>query len=121
VAAVWQTGGYATAQRIRGTVKLSMTLTPSAAEGTFIAYLYDEDALGIGKLITHAPYTFTDRTSGTSFGADLELFSTAYDVPAGHRLALVIDTVDPLYIEQNPAFTSLAFTSPEVSVPVIEK
>jgi predicted acyl esterase len=121
VAAVWQTGGYATAQRIRGTVKLSTTVTPSAAEGTFIAYLYDVDALGTGKLITHAPYTFTGRSPGQSFGVDLELFSTAYDVPAGHRLALVIDTVDPLYIEHNPAFSSLALTSPEVSVPVSER
>jgi hypothetical protein len=94
---------------------------PSAAEGTCVAYLYDVNALGIGKLITHAPYTFTDRTPGTSFGVDLELFSTAYDVPAGHRLALVIDTVDPLYIEHNPAYSSLALTSPEVSVPVSER
>lgn len=57
---------------------------------------------------------------------DLELFSTAYDLPAGHRLALVVDTVDPLYIEHNPAGSQLTFSSPDtdpsyLSVPLREK
>lgn len=57
---------------------------------------------------------------------DLELYSTAYDVPAGHRLAVVVDTVDPLYIEHNPSGAQLTFSSPaddpgHVSVPVREK
>ncbi|OEU99713.1 hypothetical protein AN217_20010 [Streptomyces qinglanensis] len=43
---------------------------------------------------------------------DLELFSTAYDVPRGHRLAVVVDTVDPLYAEYNPDGARLEFTSP---------
>jgi hypothetical protein len=30
---------------------------------------------------------------------------------AGHRLALVVDTVDPLYIGANQSGTKLAFTS----------
>ncbi len=80
----------------------------------------------IGKLVSHAPYTFHDRTPGQPFGVDLELFSTAYDVPEGHRLALVIDTVDPLYIEHNPTGAQLTFSSPAadpsfVSVPLREK
>ncbi|MGW7557168.1 CocE/NonD family hydrolase C-terminal non-catalytic domain-containing protein, partial [Streptomyces rimosus] len=54
---------------------------------------------------------------------DLELFSTAYDVPAGHRLAVVVDSVDPLYIEHNPSGAKLTFSSPAddpswLSVPV---
>ncbi|MDX6346649.1 MAG: hypothetical protein QOF84_1439 [Streptomyces sp.] len=123
VAAVWRSGTYSSAQHIRGTVTLHTTVTPAAAMGTFVAYLYDVDALGTGKLVTHAPYTFTDRTAGRSFGVDLDLFSTAYDVPKGHRLALVIDTVDPLYIEHNPALSTITFSSPAgdpstLSVPV---
>ncbi|CAM5266037.1 hypothetical protein GCM10010253_43940 [Streptomyces badius] len=55
-----------------------------------------------------------------------ELFSTAYDVPAGHRLALAIDTVDPLYIEHSPTGAQLTFSSPgtgpsHLSVPPREK
>jgi hypothetical protein len=57
---------------------------------------------------------------------DLELFSTAYDVPAGHRLALVVDTVDPLHIEHNPSGAQLTFPSPPndpsyASVPLREQ
>ena len=31
----------------------------------------------------------------------LALPATAYDLPAGHSLTLVIDTVDPLYYDEN--------------------
>ncbi|WP_411104386.1 CocE/NonD family hydrolase [Streptomyces sp. cmx-4-9] len=125
-AAVWQSGRYDEARRIRGTVAVHTTVTPTKADGTFVAYLYDVGPLGIGKLVSNAPYTFHGRAPGQAFGVDLELFSTAYDVPAGHRLALVIDTVDPLYIEHNPSGAQLTFSSPRtdpsyVSVPLREQ
>ncbi|MFF6960544.1 CocE/NonD family hydrolase [Streptomyces sp. NPDC008317] len=111
-AGVWQSQPYATAQHVRGTSVLHTTLTPSAANGTVIAYLYDVDALGTGKLVAHAPYTWIGKTPGKAFGTDIALQATAYDVPAGHRLALVVDTVDPLYIGENPAFATVGFSSP---------
>ncbi|MFG2876490.1 CocE/NonD family hydrolase [Streptomyces sp. NPDC048337] len=125
-AAVWQSERYGEDRRVRGTAKLHTTVTPTKADGTFVAYLYDVGPLGIGKLVSNAPYTFHDRTPGRAFGVGLELFSTAYDVPAGHRLALVVDTVDPLYIEHNPAGAQLTFSSPRtdpsyVSVPLREQ
>ncbi|MFI8962313.1 alpha/beta fold hydrolase [Streptomyces sp. NPDC053493] len=122
-AGVWQSERYDTAQRVRGTARLHTTLTPTAESGTFVAYLYDVGPLGLGKLVTNAPYTFHGKTPGKPFAVDLDLFSTAYDVPAGHRLALVVDTVDPLYIEHNPTGAQLTFSSPAadpsyVSVPL---
>ncbi|MBC9726608.1 CocE/NonD family hydrolase [Streptomyces sp. TRM68367] len=125
-AAVWQSERYATAQQVRGTARLHTTLTPTKESGTLVAYLYDVGPLGLGKLVSNAPYTFHGRTPGKPFGVDLELFSTAYDVPAGHRLALVVDTVDPLYIEHNPSGAQLTFSSPAhdpsyVSVPLREQ
>ncbi|MFG3349951.1 alpha/beta fold hydrolase [Streptomyces sp. NPDC048018] len=122
-AGVWQSERYGTAQRVRGTARLHTTVTPTAESGTFVAYLYDVGPLGIGKLISNAPYTFHGRAPGKAFSVDLDLFSTAYDVPAGHRLALVVDTVDPLYIEHNPTGAQLTFSSPAadpsyVSVPL---
>lgn len=125
-AAVWQSEKYASAQQVRGTASLHTTLTPTKESGTLVAYLYDVGPLGFGKLVTHAPYTWHGRTPGQSFDVDLELFSTAYDVPAGHRLALVVDTVDPLYIEHNPSGAQLTFSSPAddpsyVSVPLREQ
>ncbi|MHC3468767.1 alpha/beta fold hydrolase [Streptomyces sp. 7R007] len=125
-AAVWQSERYVAAQRVRGTARLHTTVTPTAESGTLVAYLYDVGPLGLGKLVTNAPYTFHGRTPGQPFGLDLDLFSTAYDVPAGHRLALVVDTVDPLYIEHNPSGARLTFSSPAndpsyVSVPLREQ
>ncbi|MGW0883866.1 alpha/beta fold hydrolase [Streptomyces sp. NPDC002671] len=125
-AAVWQSERYADGQLVRGTARLHTTLTPTAESGTLVAYLYDVGPLGFGKLVTHAPYTWHGRTPGEPFGVDLDLFSTAYDVPAGHRLALVVDTVDPLYIEHNPSGAQLTFSSPAddpsyVSVPLREQ
>ena len=125
-AAVWQSEKYTTAQQVRGTAELHTTVTPTKESGTLVAYLYDVGPLGLGKLVSHAPYTFHGRTPGTSFGLDLELYSTAYDVPAGHRLALVVDTVDPLYIEHNPSGAQLTFSSPAtdpsyVSIPLREQ
>ncbi|MFF4659756.1 alpha/beta fold hydrolase [Streptomyces sp. NPDC001381] len=125
-AAVWQSEKYATARQVRGTTKMHTTVTPTAESGTLVAHLYDVGPLGLGKLVSHAPYTFHGRTPGKPFGLDLELFSTAYDVPAGHRLALVVDTVDPLYIEHNPSGARLTFSSPVndpsyVSVPLREQ
>lgn len=125
-AAVWQSEQYGSEQRVRGTVKLHTTLTPTKESGTLVAYLYDVGPLGLGKLVSNAPYTFHGRTPGQPFGVDLELFSTAYDVPSGHRLALVVDTVDPLYIEHNPTGAQLTFSSPAadpsyLSVPLGEQ
>lgn len=111
-AAVWQSPRYERERRVRGTVRLHTTVTPTKGDGTFVAYLYNVGPLGIGKLVSNAPYTFHGKAPGQPFGVDLDLFSTAYDVPAGHRLALVIDTVDPLYIEHNPAGAQLTFSSP---------
>ena len=123
---VWQSERYTTTQRVRGTAKLHTTLTGTKESGTLVAYLYDVGPLGLGKLVSNAPYTFHGKTPGKPFGVDLELFSTAYDVPAGHKLALVVDTVDPLYIEHNPSGAQLTFSSPAadpsyVSVPLREQ
>ncbi|MEU0331799.1 alpha/beta fold hydrolase [Streptomyces sp. NPDC006193] len=125
-AAVWQSERYGSPQRVRGTAALHTTLTPTEESGTLVAHLYDVGPLGFGRLVTHAPFTWHGRTPGEPFAVDLELFSTAYDVPAGHRLALVVDTVDPLYSEHNPSGAQLTFSSPAddpsyVSVPVREQ
>ncbi|WP_432752496.1 alpha/beta fold hydrolase [Streptomyces sp. JL2001] len=125
-AGVWQSERYDTAQRVRGTAKLHTTVTSTKESGTLVAYLYDVGPLGLGKLVSNAPYTFHGQTPGKPFTVDLELFATAYDVPAGHRLAVVVDTVDPLYIEHNPTGARLTFSSPAgdpsyVSVPLRAK
>ncbi|MFC4607714.1 CocE/NonD family hydrolase [Streptomyces maoxianensis] len=111
--AVWQSAPYSTTQHIRGAAGLHTTVTASMPEGTVIAYLYDVNSLGVGKLISHAPQSWTGRTPGQAFPLDISLFTTAYDVPAGHRLALVLDTKDPLYGGRSPLGSKVSFGSPE--------
>ncbi|MGD3112376.1 CocE/NonD family hydrolase [Streptomyces sp. YGL11-2] len=108
-AAVWQSEPDAAPQRIRGAVRLHTRITASAPQGTVFAYLYDVDALGVGKLISHAPQGWSGQTPGRAFPLDVSLFATAYDVPAGHRLALVLDTKDPLYGGRTPSGSSVSF------------
>ncbi|MEU5208661.1 CocE/NonD family hydrolase [Streptomyces sp. NPDC020742] len=110
-AAVWQTTPYATEQHLRGAARLHTTVTASAPQGTAFAYLYDVNALGVGKLISHAPQSWSGQRPGRAFPLDVSLFATAYDLPAGHRLALVVDTKDPLYGGRSPRGSSVSFGS----------
>ncbi len=111
VAAVWQSAPYSEVQHIRGTVGFHTTVTSSAPKGTVFAYLYDVNALGVGKLITHAPQSWSSA-AGRSVPLDVSLFATAYDLPAGHRLALVLDTRDPMYGSDTPLGSRVSFGSP---------
>ncbi|WP_045745632.1 CocE/NonD family hydrolase [Actinoplanes rectilineatus] len=95
-AGVWAAERPSSAQRIRGVPRAHLEISGSAAGGTLVAYLYDLDPLGNAKLITHAPATWTANGD-----VDLDLWATAYDLPAGHSLTLVVDTVDPLYYDEN--------------------
>ncbi|MER6052669.1 CocE/NonD family hydrolase [Streptomyces sp. NPDC001793] len=122
-AAIWQSAPYAKGLRLRGAARLHTTVTASTPKGSAFAYLYDVNALGVGKLISHAPQSWSGRQPGHAFPLDVTLFPTAYDLPAGHRLALVLDTADPLYGGSTPRGSSVAFGSPadgpaELALPV---
>ncbi|MGW7486264.1 CocE/NonD family hydrolase [Streptomyces sp. NPDC054786] len=110
-AAVWQSAPYAAVQHLRGAARLHTKVTASASQGTAFGYLYDVNALGVGKLISHAPQSWSGKKPGRAFPLDVSLFATAYDLPAGHRLALVLDTKDPLYGGRTPLGSSVSFGS----------
>ncbi|MBH1937335.1 alpha/beta fold hydrolase [Streptomyces sp. AV19] len=114
-AARWETSPARHA--VRGAPRLRIRVTPSAPEGTFFAYLYDVGPPGVGRLISHVPVTFRNRAAGRPFTAETEMTATAYDIPPGHRLGLVADTVDPLYAQRNPAGARIAFDGPRLTVP----
>lgn len=111
-AGVWQTGPLPAAKRLRGISRLRVTVTPSAANGTLIGYLYDVDAKGTGRLITHRPISFRDARPGAPVPIDLALSAAAYDIPAGHRIGIVLDTKDGLYLDDNRTGTTITFSSP---------
>ncbi|MCG6494133.1 CocE/NonD family hydrolase [Kitasatospora sp. A2-31] len=110
-AGVWQSQPYLQGLSVRGAARLHTSVTASGPNGTAVAYLYDVDALGVGRLISHGPQSWTGRTPGVPFPLDVTLFATAYDVPAGHHLALVLGTRDALYGTTTPLGSTVTFTS----------
>lgn len=91
--------------RIRGIPKLKLNLNSDGKAFQIVAYLYDVNSLGAGKLITHGVF------SGKSIDGevDMEIVATAYDIPKGNRLALVIDTKDILYASKSSGPFELGF------------
>jgi putative CocE/NonD family hydrolase len=109
-AAVWQTEPLAGGAAVRGVPRLRLAVRPAAGTGTVVAYLYDLDPGGTGRLITHAPVSWRGVAAGAAVPLDLALPATAWEVPAGHRLALVVDTRDPLYLHANPPGAGVTIT-----------
>ncbi|WP_406690478.1 CocE/NonD family hydrolase [Saccharopolyspora sp. ID03-671] len=121
--AVWTSPEFPDGLRVRGSVHLHLTVIPPGETGTIVAYLYDVDSTGTGRLINYLPLSWTDAIPGAEMPVDLRFSPTAYDIPADGRLALVIDTADPLFIDWNSGGGQVVLTSPEadpsrVDVPV---
>jgi predicted acyl esterase len=115
-AGVWTSPRLPAGAAVRGIAQLRLRARQQPA-GTVVAYLYDVDTLGTGRLITHAPMTWTG--AGRAVSLDVALPATSYDVPAGHRLALVVDTVDPLYADRGRLGARLTFAGPSwLDIPV---
>jgi len=93
----FNTGYLNEEMQIRGTPSVSLQIQPYYDKAQIVAYLYDMDIWGTGKLITHGVITLPDADYGKKVQVDFDLVTTAYDVPAGHRLVLAIDTKDPEY------------------------
>jgi predicted acyl esterase len=81
--------------KIRGIPSLSISLSKKTKKIHLNAYLYDVNLFGVAKLITHGTFTSIDKLNLSR--AKFDMVATAYDIPLGNRLALVIDGQDPLY------------------------
>ncbi|TWD83090.1 putative acyl esterase [Kribbella amoyensis] len=122
-AGVWAGPVYQQGAVVNGAPRLHVTVTPSARDTSLFAYLYDVDALGVGSLVTHKPYTVRGATPGKAVPLDFRLEATSWQVAAGHRLVLVVDTVDPRYLGRSALGSSVSFSSPAgdpawLSVPI---
>jgi len=95
--------------KLRGIPKMNLRLKPSQAQAQAVAYLYDVDALGNGTLITRGARTLHFATPGQVVDFPIEFVATAYDVPAGHRIAVVIDTRDSLYSHPSHGYLDMRF------------
>ncbi|SHN42387.1 CocE/NonD family hydrolase [Cryptosporangium aurantiacum] len=111
-ALLWQSAPLARATKLRGTVDLHLTVVPNDAVGTVFGYLYAVDGAGTGELINHASFTWTGATPGRARTIDVRFDPMAFDVPAGRRLALVVDAKDLMYLDENTTGETLRFTGP---------
>lgn len=110
-AGVWTSPVMTRGTSIRGAATLRLRVTPSTSAGTVVAYLYD--LVGdFGGLIVHVPLSWKGATPGVPLDLDLVFPATAYDVPVLHRLALVVDTEDPLYLDANTTGATLSLGGP---------
>jgi len=108
-AGVWSSAAYKQSTTLGGAARLHATVTPSKADTTLIAYLYDVDALGNGGLITHKPITLAHSGSQS---LDLRLEPSLWTVPAGHHLTLAVDSMDLRYSSTSKLGGTVTFASP---------
>lgn len=111
-AGVWQGPIYWSARRLDGAPEVRVTVTPSRANTTLYAYLYAEDVLGNGQLVSHKPYTLRGAVPGQPKTIDLRLEASSWNLPAGSRLTLVVDTVDLRYAGISQLGGAVTFSSP---------
>lgn len=98
---VWRGAPLTRPAALRGRPRFQLTIKPSAPQGTLMAYLVDIEPLGGARLIHEVPYTWRDVRPGRQLHVSVPFPDVAYDVPAGHRIGLVITTSDMLYRSEN--------------------
>lgn len=118
LAAFWRSAPLSSRLSLRGSPRVHTRVTSTADRGTFVAYLYDVDALGVARLVSHAPYTFTGVAPGTPVEVDLLMAAAAWDVAPGHRLALVVDSGDHRYTSVSPLGSSMSFSTADTHLSV---
>ncbi|MFE6847304.1 CocE/NonD family hydrolase [Streptomyces sp. NPDC057686] len=118
LAAVWRSAPLSSRWSLRGSPRVRTRVTSTADRGTFVAYLYDVDALGVARLVSHAPHTFTGMAPGMPVEVDLLMPAAAWDVAPGHRLALVVDGGDHRYTGVGPLGSSMSFSVAETRLSV---
>ncbi|WP_199441386.1 CocE/NonD family hydrolase [Umezawaea beigongshangensis] len=111
-AAVWTGPVRPTATTVSGTPRAHLTVTPGRADTTLFAHLYEVGPLGLGALVTHQPITLRGAQPGVARTVDVDLNPVVWDVAAGNRLALVVDTVDARYDEESALGSTVTFSSP---------
>jgi predicted acyl esterase len=99
-------------RKMRGSATAHLAVTPSAPDGLVMGYLYEQDQFGGNAyLLQHMPYVWHGATPGQPLSMTLKFPPTAYDIPAGHRLALVFTTQDWLVHDENQPGAAITFGS----------
>ncbi|MFD7324409.1 CocE/NonD family hydrolase C-terminal non-catalytic domain-containing protein [Streptomyces sp. NPDC059875] len=112
-AAVWTTEPLTEGRRVRGIPRLRLTARSTARSASLFAHLFDVAPDETARIITHEPFNLHGLTPDQETTVEWPLQAAAYDIPAGHRLMLVVDSKDPLYGDASVAWTQTVIGSPE--------
>lgn len=94
---------------LSGTPHLRLNVRASTGAASLFTYLYDVGATGRATLLSVTPYTSTRaRTAST---ISFELQPTSWTFAAGHRLGMVIDTVDSRWHSASAAGSRVTLSS----------
>jgi predicted acyl esterase len=105
-ACVWSAPPVGTPLRISGSPELRLRVASPARNVTLYAYLYDVDSTGTGTLMSYAPATVASGSATMAFRP------MSWTVAQGHRVEVVVDTVDARYAAAEPAGTDVTLSSP---------
>jgi len=95
--AVYSSDQLKNTSQLRGTPRVEAWIRPQRQDTQLMAYLYVVDWKGWGELATHGVITLRGLPAGKPFKVEFDLNALSIDIPKGKRLALVIDSIDPLY------------------------
>ncbi|MEM9492567.1 MAG: CocE/NonD family hydrolase C-terminal non-catalytic domain-containing protein, partial [Myxococcota bacterium] len=93
---------------VRGRARLTARVSSDSDSVHLNVYLYDADRWGNGVLLTHGTASAHDLSGDGAHVLDIDLNAVAHDIPAGHRVAIAIDTLDPQYSTLVPLGTPIA-------------
>jgi predicted acyl esterase len=94
-----------------GTCRLDIDVASSSPTASFFVYLYDVLPGGGGTLMSVTPETVAGLTSSTATPLSIDLTPTAWTLPTGDRLMVVIDTVDGRWSSQSPLGSTIEVSS----------
>jgi putative CocE/NonD family hydrolase len=112
---VWSGPAAATAITVTGAPTVRVSITSSAPAATLFTYLYDVAPYGTGQLMSTAPFTARGLSATAAQPVTIPLQPTRWTMPAGHHLALVVDTVDPRDAQAAPDGSTLTLASTRAS------
>ena len=110
----WTSPAVQSGLPMAGTPSLRIDLAATAPTATLYLYLYDVTSDGAGTLVDMQPYTATGLSTKPKT-LTIAMQPTAWSVPAGDRLTLVIDTADPHFQSLTPPGTTIRITSSKQS------
>lgn len=125
-ALAWTTGplvaadGGTVGRRVRGVPRLRLSVRSTVTTACLVAHLFDVAEDGTARIVTHEPLNAYDLTPDRDTTVTWRLQAAAYDVPAGHRLMLVVDSKDPLYGDASVTWTQTEIGSPPEAASFLE-